>query len=169
MMSLIEVARYKAIEQGSHYRILLHPFFQPLMAALRLHHQICVPVDTRPDVMASQDDAVVAALQRQRDAHFHTRAAWFLRLRWQTDDIGRMWITLEVDQIALLLQVFNDVRLYCWDRMQRPDPVPHLEHFHLEVEGFPKVGKTLICMLELCSVIQNEVARRVQALATHDG
>ena len=98
---------------------------------------------------------------------FHARAAWFLRLRWRTDDTGRMEIALGIDQVAMLLQTFNDVRLFCWDRMQRPDPIPHLEHFKLQLEGFPKVGKSLICALELSSVIQAEVARRIEGSIGH--
>ena len=77
-----------------------------------------------------------------------------------------MRVTLGIDEVVTLLRVLNDVRIFCWDRMCRPDPLPHRDHFNLHLEGFPKVGKSLLCVLELCSVFQNEVARRI---ATFEG
>ncbi|MCC6354520.1 MAG: hypothetical protein IT577_11580 [Verrucomicrobiae bacterium] len=163
MLSLIEVARGTAGGRPT-YEILLHPFFQPFIHLLREHHQACVPVDPRPDRPPAPDRETTTALRRDEEAHFRRRAAWFLRLRWRTDEAGRMRASLGLDEAISLLRVLNDVRLFCWDRMCRPDPLPQLEHFNLQLEGFPKVGKSLLCALELCSVIQNEVARNIGSL-----
>ncbi len=160
MMSLIEVSS-ETSDSGRCYRIWLHPFFQPFVDLLRAHHQTCAPIDTRPDLIIAPKSGIIAAVRHEEHAGFRARAAWFLRLRWNTDETGRMGVNLPLEDVAMLLQTLNDVRLSCWDRMQRPDPVPHLEHFNLHVEGFPKVGKSLICVQELCSVLQNEVARRI--------
>ncbi len=161
-LSLVDVTQ--AGPRGeSRYEILLHPFFQPLLRLLRDQHQACSPTAARPDLEPAPDKETVAALRRDGEIHFRQRAAWFLRLRWRTDDAGRMRVTLGIDEVVTLLRVLNDVRIFCWDRMCRPDPLPHLDHFNLHLEGFPKVGKSLLCVLELCSVFQNEVARRIAA------
>lgn len=162
MLSLIEVARNMDGGQPC-YDILLHPFFQPFIRLLREHHQACEPTTPRPDLEPAPDREITAALRRDEEAQFRRRAAWFLRLRWRTDEAGRMRVSLAIDEAVAMLRVLNDVRLFCWDRMCRPDPLPHLDHFSLQLEGFPKVGKSLLCALELCSVIQNEVARHIGA------
>lgn len=159
-LALVEAALAK--EGGERcYEILLHPFFQPFIRLLREHHQACAPTTPRPDLEPAPDKETTAALLRDEEAHFRRRAAWFLRLRWRTDELGRMRISLGIEDAVTLLRVLNDVRLFCWDRMCRPDPLPQLDHFSLQLEGFPKVGKSLLCVLELCSVIQNEVARQI--------
>jgi len=164
-LSLVDVTRAE-VRGESRYEILLHPFFQPLLRLLRDHHQACSPTAPRPDLEPAPDKETTTALRRDEEAHFRQRAAWFLRLRWRTDEAGRMRVTLGIGDVVTLLRILNDVRLFCWDRMCRPDPLPHLDHFNLHLEGFPKVGKSLLCVLELCSVFQNEVARRI---ATFEG
>lgn len=162
-LSLVEVAR-EASGNETRYEILLHPFFQPFIRLLREHHQACSPTNPRPEFDPAPDEETMEALRRDEEVHFRRRVAWFLRLRWRTDEAGRMRISLPMDGLVALLCTLNDVRLYCWDRMHRPDPLPQLDHFSLHLKDFPKAGKSLLCALELCSVIQNEVARRVGAL-----
>lgn len=165
-LSLVEVGR-EASGGEPRYEIMLHPFFQPFIGLLREHHQTCSPTNPRPDLAPAPDGETTDALRKDEEAHFRRRAAWFLRLRWRTDEAGRMRISLPTDDVVSLLRTLNDVRLYCWDRMHRPDPLPQLDHFSLQLEGFPKVGKSLLCALELCSVIQNEVARRVGGIESN--
>lgn len=162
-ISLIEVGDDHGPGQPC-YRIVLHPFFQPLLQILRDHHSEFRPKSTRPDLnpLPSRDSG--AWLQRDRDAKYARRAAWFLRLRWQSDGSGRLSTGMAAGEVAMFLQVLNDVRICCWDRLDRPDPLPHMDHFTLKLDGFPKSIESLLCVLELATVIQSEVARATVAL-----
>ena len=109
----------------------------------------------------SLDDDYAATLAQAKWEAFEGRSQWLSKVQFNRCATDCVQLIFSGDEVESLVQVLNDMRMFCWEKLGCPDPVPHCGVSEINLSGFPRERKALEGALEIASALQNAVCQQM--------